>query len=68
MCEYEYLCPICLEVITEAVWLVDTRQLYDRGCLIKWLDRGARPCPHASHCSHDLAALCALGAPVALGT
>ncbi len=49
MCEYEYLCPICLEVITEAVWLVETRQLYDRGCLIKWLDHGARPCPRASH-------------------
>ena len=37
----EYICPICLEVISDAVWLVNTRQLYDRRCLVHWFEAGA---------------------------
>lgn len=41
----DFLCPICLEVISEATWLVHTRQLFDRSCLIHWLEHGGRTCP-----------------------
>lgn len=37
----EFLCPICLEVICDATWLVDTRQLVDRHCVIRWFEAGA---------------------------
>ncbi len=36
----EFLCPICLEVISDAAWLVDTRQLADRHCIIRWFEAG----------------------------
>lgn len=35
----------CLQVITEATWLVHTRQLFDRSCLIQWFEHGAFPNP-----------------------
>lgn len=37
----EFICPICLELISDAVWLVNTRQLYDRRCLVHWFEAGA---------------------------
>ena len=42
----DFLCPICLEVVSQATWLVagnNAPQLYDRSCLIHWFEHGVLP-------------------------
>lgn len=42
----DFLCPICLEVVSQATWLVagnNALQLYDRSCLIHWFEHGMLP-------------------------
>ena len=42
----EFICPICLEVISQATWLMTVQpQLYDRRCLIRWFEAGAQALP-----------------------
>ena len=55
----DFICPICLEVISDAVWLVNTRQLYDRRCLVHWFEAGAL----ILHPPHTLSAVVSPFAP-----
>ena len=55
----DFICPICLEVISDAVWLVNTRQLYDRRCLVHWFEAGAL----TLHPPHTLSAVVSPFAP-----
>ena len=41
--QFFFNCDVLLQVITEATWLVHTRQLFDRSCLIQWFEHGVLP-------------------------